>query len=124
LKIRYKNLRQVNSTERKGQKEWVFDVFNKGMFETRKLYGGKVLENISQAIAGELCKEAMMQIGGPSEDVTGLVHDEIHVRARKVIGSLVIAPKLKRVMSTSPEWFQKIKLDAEVHVGSSWGSAK
>lgn len=119
LKIRYMNLRQVESTERRGQMEWIFDVYNKGRIEQRKLYGGKVLENISQAIAGELCKEAMMKV----RLVTGLVHDEIHALCRRGLG-FITSQNLKRVMSVSPSWFPKIKLDAEVHVGANWGSAK
>lgn len=117
LKIRYTNLRQEPGE--RGH-EWVYDVYDKRHFERRKLYGGKVLENISQAIAGEFCKDAMLQMG---DGVTGLVHDEIHVRCRKGLG-LVTAMKLKRVMSISPSWFPQIKLDAEVGVGTNWGGAK
>lgn len=119
LKIRFPNLRQVPSKDFKGQMEWVYDVYNKGRLEVRKLYGGKVLENISQAIAGEFCKESMMKM----DDVTGLVHDEIHVRTKKGLG-FVMAQKLKRVMSVPPKWMPNIKLDAEVHVGANWGAAK
>jgi DNA polymerase len=117
LKIRYPNLRQV----REGRHtEWVYDVYNKRKFEQRKLYGGKLLENISQALAGELCKEAMLQMG---DNVTGLVHDEIHVLCKKGL-ELQTAQKLKRVMSISPKWLPEIRLDAEVSWGKSWGAAK
>ncbi len=117
LMIRYPNLRQV----REGRHtEWVYDVYNKRNLEQRKLYGGKLLENISQALAGELCKEAMLQMG---DNVTGLVHDEIHVLCKKGL-ELQTAQKLKRVMSISPKWLPEIKLDAEVGWGKTWGTAK
>lgn len=119
LKIRYPNLRSVPSKDFKGQMEWVYDAWNKGHVETRKLYGGKVLENISQAIAGEFCKEAMMKM----RIVVGLVHDEIHALCKRGLG-LVTAQQMKRVMSVAPSWFPQIKLDAEVHVGTNWGDAK
>jgi hypothetical protein len=127
LKIRYPNLRQESCTTRDPESgkpytrlEWVYDVYDKRRFEKRKLYGGKVLENMSQGLAGELCKEAMLQMG---DGVTGLVHDEIHVLCKRGLG-LVTAQKLKRVMSVSPKWFPQMKLDAEVHFGANWGDAK
>lgn len=122
LKIKYTNLRQeetFNPKTGKSRTEWVYDVYDKRRLERRKLYGGKLLENISQAIAGEICKEAMLKMG---ENVTGLVHDEIHVVCRKGLG-LVTAQKLKRVMSVSPDWFPQILLDAEVGVGANWKDA-
>lgn len=126
LKIRYPNLRQERTTSKDEETgraytriEWVYDVYDKGHLAKRKLYGGKVLENISQALAGELCKESMMQM----DNVTGLVHDEIHVIAKKGLG-LIVAQKLKRVMSVPPSWFPNIKLDAEVGVGENWGETK
>ncbi len=117
LNLRYPNLRQVVDGR---HTEWVYDVYNKRNLEQRKLYGGKLLENISQALAGELCKEAMLKMG---ENVTGLVHDEIHVVCKKGLEQ-VTAQKLKRAMSTSPSWMPEMKLDAEVGWGKSWGSAK
>lgn len=119
LKIRFPNLRQ-ETADGEMHPEWIYDVWNKRHLEKRKLYGGKILENISQGLAGELCKEAMLQMG---DGVTGLVHDEIHVVCRKGIG-LVTAQKLKRVMSTSPSWMPQMKLEAEVGVGTNWSDAK
>lgn len=117
LKVRYPNLRQL----REGRyTEWVYDVFNKRNLEQRKLYGGKLLENISQALAGELCKEAMLKMG---HAVTGLVHDEIHVVCKRGL-EVVTVQKLKRAMSVSPSWMPEIKLDAEVGWGKTWGGAK
>lgn len=117
LIMRYPNLRQVKEGR---HTEWVYDVYNKRNPEKRKLYGGKLLENISQALAGELCKTAATEMG---ENVTGLVHDEIHVLCKKGLEQ-VTAQKLKRIMSISPSWLPTIKLDAEVGWGKSWGSAK
>jgi DNA polymerase I-like protein with 3'-5' exonuclease and polymerase domains len=117
LKVRYPNLRQVKEERRT---EWVYDVYNKRNLEQRKIYGAKLLENITQALAGELCKTAMLKMG---ENVTGLVHDEIHVLCKRGLESPT-AQKLKRVMSVSPSWLPNMKLDAEVGWGKSWGNAK
>lgn len=118
LKLRYPNLRQERGD--KNRLEWVYDTYKKGRLERSKLYGGKLLENLCQSYAGELCKEAMLEMG---DGVTGLVHDEVHVLTKKGL-ELVTAQKLKRVMSVSPAWFPAIVLDAEVGVGENWGSAK
>lgn len=118
LKIRFPNLRQ--RMNEKGKPEWVYDVYKKRNLEISKLYGGKLLENISQGLAGELCKEAMLEMG---DNVTGLVHDEIHIVCKKGLGRIT-AQKLKRVMSLSPDWMPQMELSAEVGVGTNWGSCK
>lgn len=119
LKMRYPNLRS-----RPGDHgpEWVYDVWTKRKSgtDTVKLYGGKVLENISQGLAGELCKEVAQQFG---DHVTGLVHDEIHLVVRKGQEKLMAA-RLERIMSTAPSWFPRIKLNAEVGYGRNWLDAK
>lgn len=113
LEMRYPNLRQR-------EKEWIYDIWDKGQFVQRKLYGGKVLENICQGLAGELCKEAAQQFG---DKVTGLVHDEIHLVDKTQFARLT-AKRLERVMSTAPKWLPRIKLNAEVGYGINWLSAK
>lgn len=118
LKMRYPNLRPEKGD--RGNIEWVYDTWKKGNLEKSKLYGGKLLENISQALAGELCKEAMLKFG---DRVTGLVHDEIHVIAKKGT-ELVTKMALQRAMTVSPKWFPEIRLKAEVEVGPNWAEAK
>ncbi len=117
LKIRFPNLRQE---EKDGRLEWVYDVWSKNHLEKRKLYGGKVLENIAQGLAGEICKEAMIKLGS---NVVGQVHDELHLICRKGTGTLA-AQNMKRIMSLSPDWMPEMILDAEVKVGANWGEAK
>lgn len=117
LEMQYPNLRQE---EGKQGPEWVYDIWDKGQLQRRKLYGGKVLENISQGLAGELCKEAAQQFG---TKVTGLVHDEIHLLERTPF-ALLTKKKLERVMTKTPDWMPRIKLNAEVGMGSNWLDAK
>lgn len=127
LKIRFPNLREeiVRQEDKKTgemieRMQWVYDVYTKGHKERRTLYGGKVLENICQGLAGELCKDAMVRLG---ENVVGQVHDELHVLCRKGSGSL-IAQNMKRIMSLPPEWMPDMILDAEVKVGQNWADCK
>ncbi len=118
LKIRFPNLRLEEGD--KGHDEWIYDVWVKGHLERRRLYGGKLLENICQGLAGELCKEAMVKLG---HDVVGQVHDELHLICRKGTGTLA-AQNMRRIMSLAPDWMPEMILDAEVKVGVNWGDCK
>jgi len=118
LEIKFMNLRLTQGD--RGYTEWVYDAWVKGHLETQKLYGGKVLENISQSLAGELCKEAMVKMG---DDAVGQCHDELLAICKKGLGGITAA-KLKRVMSVSPSWLPQMQLAAEVHTGRSWLEAK
>ncbi len=121
LPIRFNNLRRVWSEKRA---EWVYDAWGKSKAapETAKLYGGKLLENISQALAGELCKEAGRFFG--LHRITGTVHDEIH--ALVADDGIVERQRLslQQTMETPPAWMPQLKLRAEVGIGQNWLSAK
>lgn len=118
LKVRFPNLHQEKGE--RGRVEWVYDVWDKRIFTKKKLYGGKVLENISQGLAGVICKEAFGKVAGY---VTGLVHDEIHMVVPEEEADEA-ASRLTDVMSVSPTWFPEIKLSAEVGYGKNWKDAK
>lgn len=118
LKVRFPNIRQ--ELGERGNMEWAYDVYVKGHLEKRKLYGGKLLENISQGLAGELCKESMLEMG---ENIVGQCHDELHIICKKGLGQ-VTAAKLKRAMTKAPSWLPNMVLGAEVKVGSNWGNCK
>ena len=120
LKIQYPNLRQVG-VGRYGNPEWGYDVWKKKTEkETVKLYGGKVLENICQGLAGELCKEVLNQF---KEYAVGQVHDEIHLVVSEDEADAV-AEALQKAMETPPKWLPQMKLEAEVKIGKNWKEAK
>lgn len=118
LKVQFPNLRQEPGE--KDRMEWVYDVWDKRRLEKRRLYGGKLLENISQALAGELCKEAMGKLG---DYVTGQVHDELHIVVPDDEVELA-AETLEHVMSSSPKWMPQLRLAAEIGYGQNWRTAK
>lgn len=113
LKIRFPNLRQEDE-------QWIYDVWDKGQLVNRSLYGGKVLENICQGLAGVICKDAAIRF---LKNLTGLVHDEIHL-VSKTFESKLVAKKLGVAMSISPSWFPKLKLKAEIGYGTNWLESK
>jgi len=118
LKIRFPNLRR--ELGERNQPEWIYDVYTKGHLEKRKLYGGKVLENICQGLAGEICKDSMREL----EDlVVGQVHDELLILSSKGLLASNLG-RVKRAMTNSPSWLKEMKLDAEVGHGTNWLEAK
>jgi hypothetical protein len=116
LVMRYPNLRKD------AEDQWIYDTWGKvkSAPNVAKLYGGKVLENICQGLAGELCKEVALQFG---DDVTGLVHDEIHLCV-PMVRAEGAKKRLERAMTTPPVWLPRIKLGAEVAVGKNWLDCK
>jgi DNA polymerase family A len=122
LTIKYPNLRRIGE-------DWVYDVYHKVYeAETTNLYGGKIIENICQALAGELCKEAIDHTEKSGLRCVGQVHDEILtiVRQDTLRGE---AEKegvaiLRNCMEQAPRWMPTLKLKAEVGYGKNWAEAK
>jgi DNA polymerase bacteriophage-type len=119
LRIQYPNLRYKSDVD-----EWVYDVYKRKYdAEGVKLYGGKIIENICQALAGEICKIAINRAEERGLRVVGQVHDEILVvspqeRAERDINTLM------ECMQTPISWWPTLRLSAEVHSGKSWAEAK
>ena len=117
LEIKYPNLRQIGD-------EWVYDTYKKVYeAEQTKIYGGKIVENICQALAGELCKEAILRAEYRGLRCVGQVHDEILSVARNE-GIEEAVEILKECMEHPPIWMPTLKLKAEVSSGKDWNSAK
>jgi DNA polymerase len=122
LEIKYPNLRQVDD-------EWVYDVYHKAHeSEATKLYGGKMVENICQALAGELCKEAIEMAEANNVRCAGAVHDEIlalaDVRGYPFQTPQEVVKLLKMCMERPPKWMPTLRLKAEVGYGQNWNAAK
>lgn len=115
LEIKYPNLRQAND-------EWIYDVYHKVyVAEPTKLYGGKMIENICQALAGELTKEAIERATDYDIDCVGQVHDEILAISDNPIRTVA---RLKVAMEQAPKWMPTLRLKAEVAAGDNWNNAK
>lgn len=119
LTIQYPNLRQEYD-ERFDRMGWVYDTWVKGKYIQAKLYGGKMLENICQALAGEHCKEVLAQF---TDVCYGQNHDELILVVPEKQAWLY-GRRLQLALSKSPSWFKQIHLDAEVKIGKNWGVCK
>lgn len=115
LAIRYPNLRRVGD-------EWVYDVYRKKYdVEQTKLYGGKMVENICQGLAGELTKEAIERAEARGLECVGQIHDEILCVSKEGDKAAAI---LETAMERSPSWLPELRLKSEVGHGENWNSAK
>lgn len=76
-------------------------------------YGGKLVENIVQAIARDCLAEAMLKIDAVNLDIVMHVHDEIIVEAPKIVNIERVLADMLNVMKEPIEWAPGLKLKAE-----------
>lgn len=133
LVIQYPNLRFGWYFDRKMNQEregWHYDAFFKEHEpEPVGIYGGMVIENICQALAGELCREAIERAETEGRLVcVGQIHDEIMALVRQDTlrgqAEKEAVATLRAAMERSPVWLPSIKLKAEVGYGQNWNASK
>lgn len=114
LRLQYPNLRWTGDG-------YVYDVFKKKYeSEPVSLYGGKLVENICQALAGELCKEAILRAEYAGLQCVGQIHDEVIGIATHPSAQTI----LKTAMEKAPAWWPELRLKSEVGYGNNWAEAK
>lgn len=115
LKLHYHDLHQ--ETGERGM-QWVFTYGGK----PKKLYGGKLLENIVQALARIITMDAALRIQKRLR--LGMqVHDELVYSVpteRLEEAKAIVLEEMRR----RPAWAPDLPLEAEVGVGPSYGDAK
>ena len=120
-RLHYKNLRMLVNVETGGSDWW----YDHGR-ETRKLYGAKVIENITQALAFLLIMEADLRIAEWSNHELTLahqIHDELIYVVPAEMGSAVLE-KAKMEISRRPTWLPWLPLGADGGIGDSYATAK
>jgi DNA polymerase len=122
LSLRYPNLR-YDVPEGRVKGEWVYDIWRNRQEETTKLYGGKLLENICQALAGEICKIAIQRAEAAGVRCVGQVHDEILAVVLETDVDRAVNI-MRRSMEEPMPWWPVLKLNAEIGIGPNWGAAK
>ena len=83
-------------------------------------WGGKLVENATQAVARDLLADAMLRLDDGSDDLDATIHDELiaeppieHAEAR--------LEKIRRTMSMPPPWAHDLPLKAEGAVMLRYG---
>jgi DNA polymerase len=92
-----------------GRKQWDYLTLKKGREKRVKIYGGKVTENVVQALARIVVFDQMVAIGKVYKVVLQ-VHDEVVYLASNPKKALEFGIK---VMSTPPEWALDLPVAAE-----------
>ena len=87
-----------------------------------KIYGGKVTENIVQALARIVISEQMASVGR-HYPVAFQVHDEIIINVPGEESTDAQELVLKK-MSTPPSWAKDLPVACELGVGTNYGAAK
>lgn len=118
LELKFPNVRR----EEDG---WVFDKFKSQVTKTDKIkiYGGKLTENICQALAGEVCKEAISRLINVGCPPSGQVHDELLLCTLEGTQK-ALQLYLTSAMSNRLPWWPELILDAEIGSGNNWLEAK
>ena len=117
LYLRYPNLRLLENEE--GKSELVYDTKKgKAVIPTR-IYGGKVIENVCQALARIVIGEQMLMVAKKYR-VVMTVHDAI---ACIVPTAQVNTAKeyVEMCMRTRPSWGMELPLNCEAGAGASYG---
>ena len=79
-------------------------------WERLETFGGKLVENIVQAIARDLLASAMMNVANAGYDIVFHVHDEIIAEVPDGQGSV---DEMCKLMSINPDWADGIPLIAD-----------
>jgi len=117
LYIKYPNLRrQVNDM---GKEEFVYDTTRSRVILSNRIYGGKVIENVCQAIARITIGEQMLQIAKKYR-VVMTVHDAIACvvpEGEADAGRALV----EAAMRVRPKWAPGLPLNCESGAGRSYG---
>lgn len=127
MRLVYPDLRRVTGED--GRAEWVYDRRRGRVFETTKLYGAKLVENITQAVARLFMGDAILRFaqsasGKLGARVVATVHDELVVIAPDHIPPDSLAADIRWAMTAPPAWAPDIPLACTVGVGPSYGECE
>lgn len=81
-----------------------------GKWGPQDTYGGKLVENATQAVARDVLAEALVRLDDLGWPIVLHVHDEAVTETRADFGS---TEELERVMSVLPDWAEGLPVSAE-----------
>lgn len=87
---------------------------NKNQWVRERTYGGKITENITQAVCRDVMAEAMLRLDAAGYRILFTVHDEIVCEAPEDFGSL---EEFMALLTEVPVWAEGFPIKAEGWVG-------
>lgn len=120
--LRYRNLRVINDEET-GKEALVYDKLMGRGYARTYIYGGKFVENLTQALSFAILKEQAIRMAKQGVPIKLNVHDEwvTCVRRQHAAAAVkIFATEMRR----APEWCAGMPLDCEIDIGTSYGGAK
>ena len=121
LSLYYPNLRREKDSD--GRWQWVYDRRRGRGHEAAKLYGGKLSENITQAVSRIIFSTGLLRII-PHYKVAGTVHDELIVVVPEDHPNDQVMAFLHYCMTAPIEWCQSLPLAAEGGIGRTYSDCK
>ena len=117
LYIKYPNIRKVQQED--GKSELLYDTKKGRSFIPTRIYGGKMVENLCQALARIVIGGQMLMIAKKYRVVT-TVHDAVACIVPE--GEAELAKEyVELCMRLRPEWAQDLPLNCESGYGHSYG---
>jgi DNA polymerase len=115
--MKYPNLRKMRNEE--GKDEFIYDTRKGKAIVPTKIYGGKVIENVCQALARIIIGEQMLMVNKKYR-VVMTVHDAIACvvpEHEAEIGKEYV----EMCMRMRPKWAMELPLNCESGMGESYG---
>lgn len=111
--------------------EWSYSRIWKGHKVRKKIYGGKLVENITQHVARLFVSDALLRLdelryqnGERVFDIVFSVHDELVVLFDERLDENWVRDTLTWAMTTNPAWAPDIPLACEIGIGYNYAEAK
>ena len=121
LYLHYPNLREQEDEET-GKREIVYDTKRGRAVILTRIYGGKLIENVCQALARIVIGEQMLKVARRYRPVM-TVHDAIAVLAPEDTADEAQA-YVEKCMKMRPAWGMDLPLNCEAGHGASYGGCK
>jgi DNA polymerase len=88
----------------------------------QRTYGGKLTENITQAVARDVLADVMLTLHARGHELLGSVHDEVLLEADEVRAEALLEETLM-LMRTPPSWAEGLPVEAEGFVSPRYRKA-